>query len=293
MTKAELRKLSQDAAMSLMESQTALPVLALAKKLTEAQKAHKEDMNKWAEQSKEMATLIKAQTDTIAKYEKMYVKLADQEAEIVVQEAVKRIPKQKDGKDGVSGRDGRDGKTPSSKEIANMVISMIRQPRDGKDAILDKDEIIEGLIKALKDDKKFKWKDIPGLENEIASYRNQLAGKVYGKDTWARGGGDTVSAGSNITLVRKADGTVEINASGGGSGTNVTTQYRLSAVQVGNDVTIDLTQLTNWATFTDFIQLVYNNMPQTEDLNFTVVGSTLTVFNAFTSDTFNVTYAYS
>jgi hypothetical protein len=171
--------------------------------------------------------------------------------------------------------------------IVSEVVRRIPKPKDGKNGVTPtKDEIVNAI-------KGLSWKDIPGLENEVASYRNQLAGKVYGKDTWARGAGTTVSAGSNITLVPQADGTVQINASGGGSGTNVTTQYQLTAVQAGSNVTIDLTQLTNWATFTDLIAVYRNNIMQTEGIDFTVAGSTVTVLNADASEIFNITYAYS
>lgn len=103
----------------------------------------------------------------------------------------------------------------------------------------------------------------------------------------------TMSAGSNITLVPKADGTVEINASGGGSGTNVTTQYQLTAVQAGSDITIDLTQLTNWATFSDLIAVYRNNIMQTEGIDFTFASPTVTIANADAAEIFNVTYAYT
>ena len=153
--------------------------------------------------------------------------------------------------------------------------------------------MVKVILKVIKDKCSLSWRYIPGVENEISSYRNQLAGKQYGKDTYVRGGGMTMSAGSNITLVPKADGTVEINASGGGSGTNVTTQYQLTAVAAGLDATIDLSQLTNFATFSDLIAVYQNNIMLTEGLNFTLAGSTVTVINGTDSDIYNVTYSYA
>ncbi len=92
----------------------------------------------------------------------------------------------------------------------------------------------------------------------------------------------------------------KIYARGGGSGTTtsgetVTTQYILTAVQSGSDVTIDLTQLTNWATFSRIICVYRNNIPQTEgaSYNFTKTSSTLTIYNADASEIFNLTYSYT
>lgn len=203
----------------------------------------------------------------------------------------------KDGKDGKDGRDGTDAKIDYDllrEEVVEDVLARIRQPKDGKDAVVDYQAIVAQVSASFAEKlKEMKIADLPHISRELASYRNQLAGKVYGKDTWARGEGDTVSAGSNITLVPQADGTVQINASGGGSGTNVTTQYQLTAVQSGSDVTIDLNQLTNYATFSDLIAVYRNNIMQTEGLNFSVAGDTVTVNNADAAEIFNITYAYA
>ena len=197
-----------------------------------------------------------------------------------------RGPQGLPGKDGRDGLPGRDGDMPDITMIADLVAKQLPQPKDGKDAAVDYEKILKEL-------KKLSIDDFPAINAAMASYRNQLAGKVYGKDTWARGGGDTVTAGVNVTITTDANGNKVINASGGTSGANVTTQYQLTAVQAGSDVTIDLTQLTNWATFVSLIAVYRNNIPQTETINFTVVGSTLTIFGADASEIFNATYAYT
>jgi len=202
----------------------------------------------------------------------------------------------KDGKPGAKGDKGDKGDPGSSPELETIVASVIariREPQDGKDAAVDYDLLSNMVIEKILAEKKLKKEHIDGFEAEMASYRNQLAGKHYGKDTWARGGGDTVVAGQNVTISTNANGQKVINASGGGSGNDVTTQYSLTAVQSGADVTIDLTQLTNWATFVALIQVQRNNIPQTETLNFTLVGSTLTVLKADAGEVFNVVYAYA
>jgi len=77
--------------------------------------------------------------------------------------------------------------------------------------VVNHEEIVSKVIEDLK--KNLKVEHIPGLKSEIDSYRNQLAGKAYGRDTWARGGGDTVLAGSGVTISTNSDGNKVIAAS--------------------------------------------------------------------------------
>lgn len=187
------------------------------------------------------------------------------------------------GKDGNNGTNGKDGEMPDLSVIAELVIAMLPKSKELK--LPTKKEILEALKDELKEN--FTTKA------EMRVFNSQLAGKVYGKDTWARGAGTTVSAGANITLTPLPDGTVQINASGGGSGTNVTTQYSLTAVQAGSDVTIDLSQLTNFATYAGLVQVQRNNIPQTETINFTQTPTEVTILEADAGEVFNIVYAYN
>lgn len=157
-------------------------------------------------------------------------------------------------RDGRDGADGRDGISPQidKEEIALMVARMIAKPKDGKDAEIPSiDSIVASVIEELtKDDKLGVDKRISGFRSEIASYRNQLAGKVYGKDTWARGSGTTVSAGSNITLTPLPNGTTQINASGSGS-----SGYQVPTVGVVDGVN----RVFTWATEPNVIVLDNGN----------------------------------
>lgn len=197
--------------------------------------------------------------------------------------------------DSIPGPKGKDGISPDPVQVAEIAARLITRPRDGKDAKAPElNAILDALVEKLKTEDILKIEEkMSGVKNEIASYRNQLAGKHYGKDTWARGGGMTMSAGTNITLVPLADGTVQINAAGGSSGSNVTTQYSLTVVQAGANVTIDLSQLTEFATFIDIVAVYRNNIMQTETINFTVAGSTVTILQADAGEVFNVTYSYA
>lgn len=200
-------------------------------------------------------------------------------------------PKGEDGKDGANGENGKDASALDLETVAKVAASMIPVPQNGapgKDAVIDYDELAKILSERLRLDERDKK-----ISNEIASYRNQLAGKVYGKDTFVRGGGDTVKAGTNVTITTDAAGNKVINAQGGSAGATLTTQYQLTAVQVGDDVTIALSQLTHFATYQGLVQVQRNNVPQTETLNFTQTATSVTIFNADASEVFNIMYAYS
>lgn len=108
----------------------------------------------------------------------------------------------------------RDGTSPKHSEIVADVVKQIRQPKDGETPVINEDSIAKKAAKLItlpkpKDGKdgqtpkleeifayikkNLKLEHIPGVKNEIDSYRNQLAGKHYGRDTWARGGGSSSS----------------------------------------------------------------------------------------------------
>lgn len=93
----------------------------------------------------------------------------------------------KDGKDGVKGKDGKDGVNP--------------EPED--------------FIKIIKEKGLLKVEHIDGLRAEVDNYRSQLAGKHYGSTTMLRGGGDSVAAGTNVTI-SNVNGVKTISSTGSG-----------------------------------------------------------------------------
>lgn len=117
-------------------------------------------------------------------------------------------------------RQPEDGTTPIINEaaIAQKVLKLVKIPLPIAPKVepIDHTKIAEVVIETLIKDKKLKPEHIAGLPNELASYRNQLAGKHYGSDTMVRGGGDTVAAGSNVTITTvNGVKTISANASGG------------------------------------------------------------------------------
>lgn len=193
---------------------------------------------------------------------------------------------------------GLDGVAPTAEEVGTALVkskktlgiivrkiqSLIPQGKIEKQDIVD--IVLEEVKKTLP--------DLPKLEVRFAEIRNQIAQKSapYNPPPGSkRGGGDTVVAGSGITITNTRNGNKQISASG--TGTSVTTQYQLNAIQSGSDVTIDLTQLTHYATLVGIITVYRNNVPQTETINFTYAAPILTVKNADAAEIFNLTYSYT
>lgn len=100
----------------------------------------------------------------------------------------------------------KDGKTPSADEITALISPLIPQVRDGKDS--DANAVAELVIERLIKEKKLKAKDIDGFEDALAVVRNFVArGSI-------RGGGDTVKAGSGVTITTDANNVKTISATG-------------------------------------------------------------------------------
>lgn len=136
----------------------------------------------------------------------------------------------------------------------------------GKDAIVNLDDIFDTFVERIRKEKSI---DISQIRNANSFI---FGGKKYKIEELMHGAGTTTT-----------------------SGLNVTTQYLLDATQDGDNVNIDLSQLTNFATFDEIIALYRNNVPQTEgaSYNFTVAGSIVTIFGADASEIFNITYSYT
>lgn len=168
-----------------------------------------------------------------------------------IEEILAQIPMPKDGKDGAS---------PDLEAVAALVMARLTMPKDGKDAIIDHEQIVKDIYeKFIKD---IDWRKIPGLENEMASYRNQLAGKVYGRNTWARGGG----------------------SSGGSSDTQVT-----SEVVSGSGTAFTLANTPTAGT----VKLFANGQRLTPVVDFTISGPNITTVLSWDAGTILADYSYA
>ncbi len=180
------------------------------------------------------------------------------------------------GVDYDDGEPGKDAEPVNIKALTGAVLAQIPKSKDVNfDEIINKVAkklapsmiTVEDVVKELKEKKLLELRDIKGA---------RLDGKASGgfnmNDQRWHGAGGTTSGGANVT-----------------------TQYLLTAVQDGDNVTIDLNQLANFSTFDQLLVLYRNNIPQTvgASYNFTRTGNIVTVFNADASEIYNLTYSYA
>lgn len=128
-------------------------------------------------------------------------------------------------------RQPNDGKSPGVEALAGALLPLVVKHISNKlpdlkgepgtpGAAANPQAVVDALFEAITTGKKkLTVSHIDGLDGKIAEVRNAAAlasAPVYGKDTWARGGGDTVQAGTNVTIT-SVNGKKVINASGGTS----------------------------------------------------------------------------
>lgn len=106
-----------------------------------------------------------------------------------------------DGKDGTDGRDGKNGKNGTAPALEDIAAAVLKEITSGKKLTVD---------------------HVDGLTDSLAQLKDFL--KVGGY----RGGGDTVAAGTNVTITTDVNGHKTINATGGSGnavyGENLTPQ---------------------------------------------------------------------
>jgi hypothetical protein len=93
--------------------------------------------------------------------------------------------------------------------------------------------------------------------------------------------------------VLKYDGTLKrwVNGTASAGGANIAMQM-VTAVQSGENVTIALTQLTNFATLATTLGVYYQGQ-LVDRTRWSIVGSTLTLTDAYTPNSFQVQYTYA
>jgi hypothetical protein len=213
------------------------------------------------------------------------------------------IPQVKNGEDGNDGhtptpeeiialikplipevKNGEDGKTPTDEHLISLMLPLIPEVKngeDGKDAIFD----IATVIEEIRTGKKLAIRDILGLSEELQRLKHRTGG-------YEHGGGDTVRAGSNVTIAVNADGTKTISASGGGSSINVATE-QLVGTQVGSNVTLDLSGLANYATLDSILGVYRNGQLLTPITSWTRALDVITITGANAANAFLIQYVYS
>lgn len=183
--------------------------------------------------------IMKLSMQVIAVHEKLIAKL--DEINNAINKKVGPIgPRGLQGIQGPKGESGNDGAVTNINEIVDSVMSRIKPAKDGKDGFtpikgidyltqedykLITDYVIKKIPKQkqvtsedllhLFTKKKISTKHIDGLEQTLSAFSSQL-GRGY-----LHGAGDTVKAGSGITIISNSDGTKTIVSTGGGSSVEV------------------------------------------------------------------------
>lgn len=125
----------------------------------------------------------------------------DADPKVVAQIVREQIPHLK-------GEDGAPGKDADPEQVARIVLGRIKPPKDG--ASPDADMLIDAIVHRITDGNVLKPQHIAGLD-ELFKSAARKSGEGY-----VHGGGITrLTAGSNITITKLADGSYRITSTGG------------------------------------------------------------------------------
>ncbi len=185
----------------------------------------------------------------------------------------------------------------TEKKLRKVLKPMIPKPLPGKPGEKGDDgspDTPEDIVKKLKK-VGLSMSIIIGLEDALKAMRQNIRSKG-GKGGKRGGGGMTIDAGSNITLVRNSNGRWTISSTASGS-TNIATE-QVTAVQSGDHVTIALAQLAHVASSVLLVSrngqvLMPNGSAGLPGSSWSQAGSTITVYNADAGDIFLVQYLYA
>lgn len=174
-------------------------------------------------------------------------------------------------------------KLPNEEKIYRRLAKLIPQVQDGRpgrDAVIDQNALFEGIVKKLKPE------HINGLEQSL----NALFHQERQRMGYIHGGGDTVEAGSGITITSTASGRKTIAAS---ASANIATE-KLTPTTSGANITLNLALLAH--TFSTVLGVYKNGQlldPAATDFGWSRSSNTITVLNAANTDTFLVQYTYA
>lgn len=191
-----------------------------------------------------ITSIMQAFAEMTAMHDKVLKMVADLEAKHAQFDDIKKGP---------AGTPGLPGPRPNHDQIVADVLQQVRQPVDGKSpevsalaaALLplmvkhfakivpkvkdglpgtdakpvDTNALLDQMFEEIKSGKrKLGVAHIDGLDTKFAEVRNAAAmgtPEIYGKNTWKRGGGDTVVAGPGV-IITEVNGNKKISVPGGG-----------------------------------------------------------------------------
>jgi len=231
---------------------------------------------------------------------------------------------------GDKGDKGEDGLTPTDEELKAIIQPLIPEVKDGEDYVLteeDKEEIAEKVKVPVVEKVIERTKTVvekPIITNEVKEVAKYEEGEAIFKkikkflkieaiedlDRLLR----SMAANGVVEYVGKAfdyirnladvkltnlqvgdslvwNGSFWVNSASAGGGVSLATEM-VTAVQDGENVTIDLTQLANYATLSAVQFSTYNGQI-VDKTRWSIVGSVLTITDAYTPSSFQVQYTYA
>jgi len=187
----------------------------------------------------------------------------------------------------------KEGKMPSKRKLLELIESVMPDPIPGERGLpgkpgkrglngrMPKHEWNGTFIRFENPDGSWgEWKNIqgPGGGSMNGPSEGGFGGglmRVRGTD-FEMQGVSQIYLGNNLVATRLGDGSVRIDAQGGASGVNIITE-ELSGTQSGNDVTIDLTDLSE---VYDTVQFVTRQGQILAASDWSKTGDIITIFNA-------------
>lgn len=158
-----------------------------------------------------------------------------------------------DGKDGTTPVLGADYWTEQDKlAIVQAVLTRIRTPKDGKDAVVTTELILKALEELPDDRKPLTKAEFEGIKQTMSSLSHAVG---------MRRGGDTVVAGTGVTITQNSTGNKVISASAGG------VNFETPAETSGTSFTVTHEPL----------YIIVNGVTYFEGLGYSYAGGTITL----------------
>jgi len=185
-----------------------------------------------------------------------------------------RVSRLKDGKKGDKGERGESIQGPKGDKGDQGSPDSPEQVRDKLETLLGEDRLDASAIKNL-----------PENVRTLVENTNKVMALYQLLDVAVAG----IQTGQSIQW----DGTKWIPYTpGGGSAANIKTEV-VTATQDGADINIDISQLSEYATFGNLVLVMRNQIPQTFGITYAFSDPNVTIFNADAGESFQITYTYT
>lgn len=194
----------------------------------------------------------------------------------LAQKAAALIPKPEDGEDGDDGNDA-DEELIAQKVLSTVLANLpaVENGKPGADAVLDHDQVAQKVVDLIKEKQMINMDHIDGIGKQMERYWRNVMAKS--KSPVIGGGGDTVVAGTGITITKDGNGRSTISSLSA-PGTAV---YEEIPSDSGNHINFTLAHTPIAGTFR--LYRGGNRQQSGVSKDYTISGSTLTLTNALTT----------